>query len=141
MRSRLLCLIPILLLSACDPRSGKGAPASDAELQRRLVGTWRADAQLTNGTRVECETRVDAAGSYVLFLTNRLAENVRARMISGVWQVRAGLLTDTITNDGGGGGILPRTLPAVKILRLDEQELVAARTNDGVAETYRKDRK
>ena len=140
MRSRFLCFIPMLLLPACGPSSGNGAPASDAELQRRLVGTWRADAQLTDGTRVESETRVDAAGNYVFFLTNSLADDVRASRGSGVWQVRAGLLTDTITNDGGGGGILPRTLPSEQILRLDEHELVVASTNNGTVGTYRKGR-
>lgn len=139
MKSRLIYILPVLVLAACSRSDKVGAPTSDVELQQRLVGRWRADSRLPRGIHVQSETVVDAGGSYTLHLTNTLVDGVRTATLAGTLRVRDGLLVDTITNDFGGNTLVPRIASVDRIIRLDEQELIVRGTNSDETVSYRKD--
>src|SRR4051812_47602138 len=99
MKSTLIYLLPILLLSACNRSDKTAGPTSDAELRQKLIGRWVGDSQLPGGIHVQSETIIDSEGGYVLHLTNTLADGVRTVSLAGTLQVKDGILIDTITND------------------------------------------
>jgi hypothetical protein len=138
-KSALIYILPILLLSACSHSDRTEASASDVELSQKLIGRWREEARLPGDTHVQGETVVDSGGGYVLHLTNTLVDGVRTATLAGTLQVRDGLLIDTITNDIGGNTRVPRIVLVAKIIRVDEHELTVRSTNNNEIITYRKD--
>jgi hypothetical protein len=138
-KSALIYILPILLLSACNPSDRTEAPTADVELRQKLIGRWRVDSRLPGDIRVQSETVVDPGGGYVLHLTNTLADGVRTATLAGTLQVRNGLLIDTITNDLGGNTLVPRIASVARIIRVDENELVVRSTNNDETITYRKE--
>jgi hypothetical protein len=138
-KSSLIFILPILVLSACSDSNRKEAPASDVELRQKLIGTWRGDSRLPGDIHVQSETVVDSDGGYVLHLTNILADRVQTTTIAGTLQVRDGLLIDTITNDLSENTRVPRVASVTRIIRVDEHELAVRSTNDDETITYQKD--
>ena len=132
-------LMLVLVLSACSRSHWTEAPASDVELQQKLVGSWRADVQLPKGIHVQSETIVDSGGGYIFHCTNTLADGVRIGTLAGTLQVRNGLLIDTITNDFGSHSLIPRIGDVTRIIRVDEHELTVRSTNSDETITYQKD--
>jgi hypothetical protein len=138
-KSTLIYILPILVLSACSHSDRTAAPASDTGLRQKLIGRWRADARLPGDIHVQSDTVVDSDGGYVLHLTNTLVDGVRTAILAGTLQVRDGLLIDTITNDFAGNTLVPRIGDVARIIRVDEHELTVRSTNNNETITYRKD--
>lgn len=83
MRNNLLVIgMSLLLLFGCR-RS-----ASDAEIQRLLVGTWRLDQEPSKMIQHNSD------GSYKL----QLAKGGSNVVVEGSWQVKAGFVIATMTN-------------------------------------------
>ena len=134
---RALGAILVLCLAGCS-ESEKVKPQSGAEsLQQSLAGRWLGDSQLPD-RRVLSETVVDGQGRYVLHLTNILSDGVRIATVAGTLHIRDGMLVDTITNDMGGNTTVPRIASTMKIVRVDEHELILSDTNSGQMVSYRK---
>ena len=129
----------VLMLSACSCSDRTKAPASDLELQKKLVGSWRADVQLPEGTHVQSRTIVDTGGSYFMYLTNTIAGRVRSDTLAGTLQIRDGLMIDTITNDFTEHTLLPRSGGVARIIRFEEHELTVRSTNNDEIIVYKKD--
>jgi hypothetical protein len=139
-KSTLIYILPILVLSACSHSDRTAASTSDVELRQKLIGRWRADSRLPGDIHVQSETVVDSDGGYVLHLTNTLVDGVRTITLAGTLQVRDGLLIDTITNNfGADNTLVPRIFYVVRIIRVDEHELTVRSTNNDETITYRKD--
>jgi hypothetical protein len=139
-KSALIYILPILLLSACSHSDRTEAPASDAVLRQKLTGRWKADSRLPGDIHVEEETVVDSSGGYVSHLTNTLVDGVRTIMLAGTLQMRDGLLINTITNNfGADNTLVPRILFVARIIRMDEHELTLRSTNNYETVTYRKE--
>ena len=51
--------------------------------------------------------------------------------------IQDGQLVDTITNDFGGSPMVPRVASIMKIVRIDEHELVLSDTNSSTRVSYR----
>jgi len=143
-KSTLIYLLPILALSACNHPDKTATSPSDAELQQKLAGSWRADVQIPSGIHVQSETIVEPDGSYILLLTNTLVDGLRRVTLAGTLEVKNGILIDTITNDFTNPTLGPRIAGADRIIRLNEHELVLRTTDvDKPQETftYQKDNK
>jgi len=89
--------------------------------------------------QVRSLTVVDAQGRYTVYLTNVLSGGVRIAKLAGTLQIQGGLLVDTITNAFGANTRVPRIDSVMKIIRLDDRELVLSDTNNLKTVTYRKD--
>ena len=134
---RALGLILVFCLAGCG-EPGKVKPESSPKsLQQSLAGRWLGDSQLPD-RRVLSETVVDGQGRYVLHLTNVLSDGVRIATVAGTLHIRDGMLVDTITNDMGGNTTVPRIASTMKIVRVDEHELILSDTNSGQMISYRK---
>jgi hypothetical protein len=81
---------------------------------------------------------VDAQGRYVLHLTNVLSGGVRTATLEGTLLIQDGQLVDTITNDIGGNTMVPRIASIMKIVRIDEHELVLSDTNGSTKVSYQR---
>src|SRR5258706_14941676 len=99
MKSTLIYILPILVLSACSHSDRTEAPASDVELRQKLIGRWRGDSRLPGDIHVQSETVVDSAGGYVFHLTNNPVDGVRTATLSRTLKGREGLLIYKISNE------------------------------------------
>lgn len=144
MKSIFICILPSLALSACNHSDQPATPSTDAELQQKLAGIWRADDQIPRGIHVQSETIVEPDGSYILLLTNTLSNGMRRVTLAGTFAVKNGMLIDTMTNDFTNPKYVPWRAGANRILRLDEHELILRVTDTNGAdttETFKKDDK
>src|SRR5258706_15635043 len=102
MKSTLIYILPILVLSACSHSDRTEAPASDVELRQKLIGRWRGDSRLPGDIHVQSETVVDSAGGYGFDFTHTPLEGGREANFEGKLKGRDGLFVYKITKDFGG---------------------------------------
>ena len=81
---------------------------------------------------------VDNQGRYVQHLTNVLSDGARTATVAGTLHIQDGQLVDTITNDFGGNTMVPRIASIMKIVRLDQHELVLSDTNSSSMVLYKR---
>jgi len=123
----------MLVLSACNHSNRTATATGDAELRQKLTGKWREDSQFPGGIHVQSERIVDSDGSYILHLTNTLADGVRTVTVAGTLEVKDGILIDTITNDLTYHTLVPRIAGVDRIIRVDEHQLIVRGTNTDAA--------
>jgi hypothetical protein len=138
MRFALLFLALCLLLVACrdhqappEPQSDALVPiASDAELGKLLPGTW-----ILEKPRFRSVTTLASNGSYVSHITTTWSNETRTLNLEGTWQVKNGLLIDTITKHSDPTVGVPWTF-SQWIYRADDRELAV-----GAGNVFRKEGK
>ena len=134
---RALGVVLILCLAGCGESGGSKPHPSPEFSQKSLAGRWSEDSQLRD-RRVLSEMVVDAQGGYILHLTNILSDGVRTATLAGTLQIQDGQLVDTITNNFGGSTRVPRVASIMKIVRIDEHELVLSDTNSSTEFSYKR---
>jgi hypothetical protein len=116
MNLRLQFFALLLLLTACNRNS-------DARLQGKLPGTWTTSHDYIGFTDTSTVT-VGPTGAYDMQVTE-VSSNGTTRIftLSGICDVRNGLLIDTITKHSQTDVPLP-VISTSSIVRLDTHELV-----------------
>jgi hypothetical protein len=110
MKNRAIIFILLsCLLTACGGR--------DAELQRKLTGTWDGDL----GQNVHSRTVVHADGSFEALLTGY--PNGELIKIEGMLQAKEGRLIDTVTKCSATNVPVPYVLHG-RMVRIDDHECV-----------------
>ena len=128
----------VCFLTACSRSDRNATVSNDLAISQKLCGRWLADSRMKD-RQVRSLTVVDAQGRYTVYLTNVLSGGVRIAKLAGTLQIQGGLLVDTITNAFGANTRVPRIDSVMKIIRLDDRELVLSDTNNLKTVTYRKD--
>lgn len=111
-----------LFLAACDHRKGAGRSQTDAEMQRTIAGTWGLVISNVEGV---ITFRPD--GSFSGYWSNMLGP--KGWRSEGEWKVVDGDIVSVITNKSAWNYTLhgpTGTVDLMKILRLSDQELIAA---------------
>jgi len=117
----ILFLVLLPMLVACNRHGEPSQARGDAELGRKMIGTWSSD---TFGAHSKGMTTVVPNGHYVCEIKIFGSNGVRQVELNGTLQVTNGTLVDTITGDSQTNAApVPRTSQA-QIMRLDENELV-----------------
>jgi len=115
----------LLLLTACNRNS-------DAQLQAKLPGVWQTtesqDGDPAKGQINATHTSTfivapDGKFDCVAHSTSRTDGSTWTNNTSGTWEVRNGLLIDTITRGDNTNAPLP-VIWTLRILRADDKELV-----------------
>jgi hypothetical protein len=132
-----LSVVFALLLVGCRESENRKTQPPAEFLQSSLAGRWLGDSQLPD-RHVLSETVIDRDGRYVQHLTNVLSDGVRIATLAGTLHIEDGLLVDTITNDIGGNMTVPRIASIMKLVRVDEHELVLSDTNSSKMISYKR---
>ena len=131
MRFALLLLALCLLLVACRDRQAPPEPqsdalvpiASDAELSKRLPGTW-----ILQKSNFRSVITIASNGGYVAQITAPSSNRTDTIYQEGTWQVKDGALIDTMTKDSDETVQLPHTTRQW-IYRADDRELAVGAGN------------
>jgi len=117
-------------LTACD-RQPSPSFSSDAEVHKKLVGTWREE----NGKRY-CIWVFDSNGNY-----GAQSDGIRNVTEEGTWIVKDRILKETRTKSNRTDAVLP-SIARYIIVRLDDRELVMRlEERPEIAVVYRKEMK
>src|SRR6266446_4444592 len=82
----------------------------DARVRNDLAGTWVATANYSNGGSFRSTITVDRNGNYVCQVVAHGDSGViRTADIEGKFQVRDGVLIDTMTKHSNTNAVLPRS--------------------------------
>lgn len=112
-------------------------PSSDADIRQRLPGTWLFDSP---GHYFRSTLTIASNGGYVCQLTVSNRQSIRTNELEGTYQVKDGILIDTITKSS----ITNEPVPLVfsnQIIRVNNSEFVYRRLDMGNIVVFRKDRK
>ena len=91
----------------------------DSAVRRRLPGAWTFAADYENGHHSKITIKVDPNGDYVC----QVVGASRTSNLAGTFEVRDGVLIDTVTKISNTNLVTPRTYRA-RIVRSDGRELV-----------------
>ena len=117
MKLALSFLSVLLLLSGCNHHS-------DAAIPRVLLGTWVAEGVYPLGVGFESTVKIASDGRYTCHLVCHNASNAtRTCEIEGTFQVKDGVLIDTITKHSQTNAPVPIVLRE-RIVRMDRWEMV-----------------
>jgi hypothetical protein len=111
-----------LLFAACDHRKALGRSQTDAEIQQTIAGTWGLVISNVEGV---ITYRPD--GGFSGYWSNMLGP--RGWRFEGEWKIVDGDLVSVLTNKSAWNFTLhgpTGTVDRVRILRLNDQELIAA---------------
>ena len=114
MKNILPLIAVTLLLTACSRHP------SDAQVRQSLPGTWTWERD-----NIRCTNTIAADGTFDYQLVYLYAEGAQKHQVDGAWQVKDGVLIETITNDSNMQHRVPRTNSA-QITILDAHELSVA---------------
>jgi hypothetical protein len=108
----------MLLLVGCS-RQG------NAEAQKNLSGRWTAAGDNSESSHFKSTVTVDPNGDYVCEVIFQSSWDgvTRTSNLAGRWEVRDGVLIDTITKHSQTNAILPM-ISSARIVRLDGRQLV-----------------
>jgi hypothetical protein len=140
LRALCLLLLSALVLTACRRQN-------DDEVRRDLPGTWVVEGDSVFGGHFKSTSKIDDQGNYFCQLLSRNGSDalIRTSNIAGTFQVKDGMLIDTILKHSNTNAALP-IISKARILRVDADTMViryepsdgfAAPTNDVV---FRKQR-
>jgi hypothetical protein len=110
-------LAAILLSAGCKPQG-------DAKVRRNLPGSWIAAGNYPEGGRFTNTITVDPTGGYVCHVAAYGTDGIlRTSDLAGKFEVRDGMLIDTMTRHSNTNAPLPST-SRCRIVRFDGRELV-----------------
>jgi hypothetical protein len=118
MRFMSLLITMAVCLTACGHHQPSLSSLSDAEVQKKLTGTWREQ-----GEHAVCTFVVASNGDFVTQGVFNEAHGVRKLTMKGTWIVKNGILIQTYTKSSQTNAHLPISDP-LAIVRLDDRELV-----------------
>lgn len=118
MKFRFPIFILTLLLAGCS-RHG------DARVRKNLPGMWTISGDDVEGSHFKSTITVDPSGDYVcqMVAESRWDGVTRTSNIAGKFDVRDGLLIDTMTRNSNTNAKLPIIFSA-RVVRSDGQELI-----------------
>lgn len=120
---RLVSMIMLsALLTACGQRDASPAE-SDAEIQKKLAGTWVKEETNKFGDQFRTVTVIAPDGSYVAEGTFVVSNKTNRFSQAGTILFSDGVLTDTATKHSNTNARLPM-VERTRIVRLDDRELV-----------------
>ena len=113
-----LSFLPVfLLLTGCNHHS-------DASVPTELMGTWVAEEVYTHGGSFESTVKIAPNGRYTCHVVHRNASNATHNVeIEGTFQVKDGVLIDTMTKHSQTNAPVPTTFHE-RIVRMDRREMV-----------------
>jgi hypothetical protein len=112
-----LLLAAILLSAGCKPQG-------DAKVRRNLPGSWIAAGNYPEGGRFTNTITVDPTGGYVCHVAAYGTDGIlRTSDLAGKFEVRDGMLIDTMTRHSNTNAPLPST-SRCRIVRFDGRDLV-----------------
>lgn len=113
-----------LLLTACGQRQQPSPVTSDADIQKRLSGTWTNEMTIEDG-HWKCVTVYRSDGTYAGESTVVRSHETQTHWASesGTFVVKGGVLIMTMTRHSQPNARVPR-VDRIRIVRLDDRELV-----------------
>jgi len=125
MRFLLLLITMAVCLTACDHRQPSSSILSDAEVQKKLAGTWRGKGEYGVCTFVVASNGDYAAQTVFTKAALKRPNDIRNLSTEGTWIIKDGVLIATCTKSNASNA--PLYLPMIDrltIVRLDDRELV-----------------
>jgi hypothetical protein len=117
MKTPIALLILTSLLAGCKRQS-------DARVPKGLSGTWVATGNYSSGTIFTSTITFDQNSNYVCrIVTQGASGTTRTSDIAGNFQIRGGMLIDTMTKHSNTNAVLPTSMPT-RIARIDDREMV-----------------
>ncbi len=117
MKPALAVLLLALAVAGCK-RHG------DAQVGDKLTGNWVATGSYRNGGNFKSTLTIGRSGNYVCHLvTQGESGPTRTNALEGTFQIKDGILTDTVTKHSNTNAVLPMITRA-RIVRIDEGEMV-----------------
>jgi hypothetical protein len=120
------CLIALGLLTSCGRQARTMDFSSDAELNRKLTGTWLLTRDDSDGTHWSNILIISSNNSYEARISAVRSNRVRRAVSTGTMQVQDRVLTDIVTNsyDLVGGSRSVNHTSRAEIIHLDDHEMV-----------------
>jgi len=126
-----------LLLTACGQRH-PSAVETDAEIQKKLAGTWVNEETNKYGDQFRTVTVIAPDGSYVAEGTFVVSNKTDRFSEAGTIRVSGGVLTDTTTKHSDTNARLP-FVERTRIVRFNDRDLVLqSEERPEVSATFRK---
>lgn len=115
---------PTLAITALGLVLGGCSRDADAQVQKQLPGTWVVTGKNQHGGSFTSTIRIRQHGDYACrIVTHSESGTDRSSDLQGFFQVRAGVLIDTVTNHSNTNAVLPM-MSRARIVRFDGRELV-----------------
>lgn len=139
---RSYCFNLLEMRDPCRPKGLQGAVISalpsDVALQQRIAGSWwHSLPTFDPGSYDVSRITIASNGDYVCDLVFRDGGATHTNTLEGRWQVRDGLLIDTITKCSPPAQALPSVF-SNRIVRVNDHELVYRRCRDDIVELWRR---
>jgi hypothetical protein len=108
----------MMLLAGCNRQS-------DAQARKNLTGTWTLSGDNSVASHFKSTITVDPSGDYVcqVVLQSRWDGVTRTNDLAGRWEVRDGILIDTMTKHSSTNARLPM-ISRSRVVRSGRRELV-----------------
>jgi len=113
-----------LLLAGCSRDGDLQKPLTDAEITKRIVGSWKTDGKTASGALAGGTVSIAGDGSLICrtkFLREKRELNIE---YTGEWRVEKGVLIETIKTTSNSNLLAVGLVTRDRILRLDSQKLV-----------------
>jgi hypothetical protein len=115
---------PSLAIAALAFVLGGCSRDADAQVRKRLPGTWVLTGTHRNGSTFTSTIAVSKAGNYVCrIVSHGESGSERSFDLKGMFRVQGGVLIDTITNHSNTNAVLPMIMRA-RIVHFDDREMV-----------------
>jgi hypothetical protein len=118
-----------LALVGCDPQAVDTHP--------KLAGTWLEDRTLASGGHFKCILQVGPSGAITNLITITGPASEQSLRWEGTWEIKDGVLIETITKDSQPNAPVPRVFRP-RIVRMTARELVLKYENHEFAVTLTK---
>lgn len=132
MRFVLLLSVVNLALVSCSRRNG--------DPQAAIAGTWLLARDIPGGSHFQSTTIIARDGHYVsqisIVHSNHPSRN--AAEFQGTFEIKDGLLIDTINKDSQTNSRVPRTSRA-RIIRMNDREIVVKYEEQDTESVFRKE--
>ena len=131
MHSRPFILALLYLVTGCAPSE-----------QAKLTGTWSLDRVRSDGVAIHTAITIASDGKYSARTTSTVTNSSAAATVTleGTFEIKDGYLMDTVTRHDVPTFQVPTTFRA-RIIRFDEQELLAFDEGNSVEVLFRKEQK
>lgn len=125
-------MIGFCRVQSADEAAPQPSPPSDAQIIQKIVGTWLVELSGKGATLKGTETFLADGKIVSKYHITGIHGDVDV-VSNSTWQVKDGVLTETLTETSNPKMETVGTTSHRKIIRVDDEELVYQKENGGIA--------